>query len=502
MNKQTFTKKSSEDNASNASLRDMLAPLFRRRFITIVTFSSVLILFTLLAWVWAARYYSSSFQVLVEQERTDPPVSTGQSASVNNRAVTTDQVASEVALLLGNDMLRGVVKTCGLADEPSRFESIFPPKDLEKSKAIRVEMVARQLVKKIKVEAEKTSDVIDVTYSKMGEPETPACVLQTLSKLYIDKHLQLQRPAGATSFFEEEAKKYERALSDSELRLAQFSRAESIAAPDLVRSDMAQQFANSQATLYQTRELISADEKRIDNIMSQMERTAPRSATTEVSNSSNLLLQNLQAALLAAQIKRTQLLVKFEPDYPLVREADKEIAQTQEAIVKAQESRFLNQTTDRDPTYEFLRQDMAKTQADLASARARDTAITNSINSIRASMVALEAQTLKQAALVREFRTNEGNYLLYVTKREQERSSDALNKKGIANVAIAVPPTVPLLPVHSPWLVMGIGFIVAIASGLAAAFVAEHFDASFRTPKEVAEFLSIPVLASVPRRAA
>ncbi len=73
--------------------------------------------------------------------------------------------------------------------------------------------------------------------------------------------------------------------------------------------------------------------------------------------------------------------------------------------------------------------------------------------------------------------------MLYVSKREQERSSDALDKKGIANVAIAVPPTTPLLPAHSPWLVMFLGAFLAAFLGLSGALVAEHFDSSFRTPE-------------------
>ncbi len=59
---------------------------------------------------------------------------------------------------------------------------------------MREEVATRRLAKKVKIEAEKTSDVIDISYGRMGEPEVPACVMQNLSKLYIDKHLQLQRP--------------------------------------------------------------------------------------------------------------------------------------------------------------------------------------------------------------------------------------------------------------------------------------------------------------------
>ena len=65
---------------------------------------------------------------------------------------------------------------------------------------MKQERAARRLAKNLKVEAEKTSDVIDVSYGRVGEPETPACVLQNLSKLYVDKHLQLLRPSGSADF--------------------------------------------------------------------------------------------------------------------------------------------------------------------------------------------------------------------------------------------------------------------------------------------------------------
>jgi capsular polysaccharide biosynthesis protein len=61
---------------------------------------------------------------------------------------------------------------------------------------------------------------------------------------------------------------------------------------------------------------------------------------------------------------------------------------------------------------------------------------------------------------------------------------------------------VPVLPAHSPLMVMLIGFFLAITSSVSAAFVAEYLDPSFRTPEDVVNTLNIPVLASMPRRAA
>ena len=108
----------SPQDMPEVTLRDLLAPLFRHRRIVILTFCSVFALATLVAWTWAARYYVSTMQVVVEQDRSDPTITAGHDADVNNnRAITPDQVTSEVALLQGEDMLRSVVATCKLVED-------------------------------------------------------------------------------------------------------------------------------------------------------------------------------------------------------------------------------------------------------------------------------------------------------------------------------------------------------------------------------------------------
>jgi uncharacterized protein involved in exopolysaccharide biosynthesis len=489
--------------AQDITLRDALAPLFRHRRAALITFGSVFVLATVLAWVWAARYYQATMQVVVEQDRSDPAITAAQVANIStSKAITMDQVASEVTLLQGTDMLSEVVNTCGLVKDEWSPMDVFLPWDKAQRMAAKRELEARSLAKKIKVEAATTSDVIDVKYGRMGEPEKTACVLQTLGRLYLAKHLLLERPAGSYDFFEQETEKYRQALANSEKRLTEFSQTEKVAAPDMLRTDMAQQLATSEASLYQAQQAIAADQKRIDNVKAQIAATPARSSTTEVSNASNILMQNLQTDLLAAQVKRSQLTLKYDASYPLVKEVDEEIAETKEAIVKAEAAKYVNRTTDRDPTYEYLRQDQAKTEADLASQRATAAALVGSVHGIQMEMVKLDQQAVTQAGLLREAKADEGNYLLYLGKREQERTSDALDQKRIANVAIAVPAVTPVLPKYSPLLVMLLGLIAAFIFAIGAVYIMEYIDPSFRTPQEVSETLSIPVLATMPRRAA
>jgi succinoglycan biosynthesis transport protein ExoP len=496
--------KRAEGAMPEITLRDVTAPLFRHKKMLLVSFCTVFVLATIVAWAWAARYYQADMQVVVEQDRSDPAITAAQVANVNNnKPITLDQVTSEVALLQGEDMLRKVVSTCELVEPDSwSVTDIFLPSDKAQRQAMKEESSMRSLSKKIKVEAATTSDVIDVKYGRVGAPEKPACVLQTLGKLYLEKHLLLQRPAGSSDFFAQETEKYHQALEASEKRLTDFSKSEKVAAPDILRGDMAQQLAMSEANLYQTQQAIAADQKRIDNVKAQLAATPARSNTSEVSNASFLLMQNLQAELLAAQVKRTQLALKFDPTYPLVKEADEEIAETKDAIAKAEQAKYVNTTTDRDPTYEFLRQDEAKTEADLAAQRASAAALVGSIRGMQTEMVKLDGQAVTQAALQREAKADEGNYLLYLGKREQERTSDALDLKRIANVAIAVPAVTPLLPKYSPFLVMFLGLFAAGFVAIASAYVMEYLDPSFRTPQEVSETLRMPVLATMPKKAA
>lgn len=500
------TRKPGSYDNRQLTLRDMAGPLFRNWRTVVAVFCVIFAISIVVAWGWANRYYMATMQVVVSRERSDPTV-TGQQngALLNKTEITADEVVSEVALLQGQDMLQEVAGLCKLTRQPSSlldFWRTSDPQDSELRKPKMLEIATKKLAGQLRVGMEKSSHVIDVVYGTVGAPETPACVLQTLGKLYLEKHLRLQRPVGTYNFFAAETDKYQRALEDSENRLADFSKSEGLAAPELLRTDMAEQLVAAQASLYQARQRIAADQQRLESIELQLKGTPSRTSTSETASAANLLLQQLQSFLLTSEIKKNQLLTKYDPSYPLVKEADTEIEQTKEAIAEAEKTKYLNTTTDRDPTFEYLRQDRAKSEADLASEQATAAALLKTIQGMQSEMVSLDAKAVQHGALLREAKANEENYLLYLTKREQERTSDALDEKRIANVAIAVPAVVPALPAHSPFTIMFTGFLLAMLGGIGAGYLAELADPSFHTPSEVEQLLDVTVLAAVPKQVA
>ncbi len=487
------------EKKTDPTLRDLLAPLFRRKRVFALTFCGMLI-GSALAAVLLSSQHEAKMEILVNQERLDPKVSSESTLPTPTAPppVTDEQINSEVELLQSPDLLQEVVLANNLQD---REKKGLLSRLRKKDDAWYIAKATDRLGKRLKITVVPKTSLIQVTY-KAGDPYLAYGVLQTVSSSYLAKHLSVHRPQGSFAFFASQTDKYRQALEDAEKRVADFGKQSGVAAPDLERAELAQQVAITIGALHTAQQAIAADKHRIDDVEARLKSTPDRSPTQQVTSSAQTLLQQLQADLLSAQLKRTQLLLKYDPSYPLAREAEQEVVQTQAAIAEATKQQFVNQTTDRDPTYELMREDIAKTRADLAYQEANAVALQKSIQSMQLQIVDLDQKALEQADLSREVKANEANYLLYLSKREQERTSDALDERRIGNVAIAVPPVLPILPAVGPVLVLFVGVVLSAFVSTGAVFVAEYLNPSLRTPAEVVEVLRIPVLASVPKQTA
>jgi uncharacterized protein involved in exopolysaccharide biosynthesis len=481
------------------TLRDLVAPLFRRKRLLAFTFGGVMLGAVVAAFILNSTH-KASMEILVNEQRLDPTVTSQSTQGQASPPPVSDyDIGSEVELLKSPDLLQGVVLANRLQDRERKSFTAYLHRGADY--AWFVARATEHLSSKLDITAVSKSNLIEVTY-KSSSPELAFNVLQTLGKLYLAQHLAVHRPQGSYAFFAAQTDKYQQALADSELRLADFTRTTGIASPDVQRTDLAQQVASAVGALESARQAIAADKNKIQDEMARIKITPDRSLAQQATDSAQALLQQLQEGLLAAELKKTQLSMKYEASYPLVEEADREIAQTQAAIASATKQQYVNQTTDRDPTYELIREDIAKTQADLAFHRASAEAVESSIRRLNTQMVELDQNALRQSDLTREVKANEANYLLYLSKREQERTSDALDERRIENVAIAVPPTLPVLPLVGPVLVLLVGVVLAAFVSTGLAFLAEYLNTSMRTPAEVFEVLRIPVLASVPKQTA
>jgi uncharacterized protein involved in exopolysaccharide biosynthesis len=465
------------------TLRELVAILFRHS--KFVAFSFALVFVAILLYGLLSPRYEAHLKVLLRRGRSDPVASPRQStlADFSRPQISEEELNSEVELLRDEELLREVVEKSGLL-------SAGAPANVK-------ERATRQLARALTVEPLRKSNLIQVCY-RSPRPQEAANILAVLSRVYLQKHMALQRPSGELQFFEQQAADYESRLRQSESDLVRFSREHSVAAPALERDIVLQKLGDAEAAYRQLDQERAEAERRTTALRVQLKSFPSRSVTTKRWADNPQLLEKLKSHLLELQLKRTELLTRFEPSYRLVQEVDQQIEETRQSIAAEALTPVRDEITDKDPNYEWARMELEKTEVEADSVGARQATGLAQIANLRGVAQQMQYDSVAQQSLVRNAKAAEDDYLLYRRKREEARIGDALDERRILNVAIVEPPMVPALPVHplTFWYVIALG--LATVSGISSGFAAEYFDPTIRTPDEARRALEIPVLAWLP----
>jgi uncharacterized protein involved in exopolysaccharide biosynthesis len=492
MNEQVFATSSGHQHFSY-TLRDVARVLFRHKRLMVLSFCGIFFGVIASALLLPMKYQAET-KLLVKRERADAVVTPGQEVPVMFRdTVTEEELNSEVELMKSDDVLRKVVATCGL-DKRRSISSLFGFGQTPEEKLAKAVVALRS---DLQADPIKKTNMISVSYSN-DDPKLAAKVLSTLDQVYVEKHVAVERPTGQYQFFEQETEQYKKDLDSAEEKLRDFSEQQHGVAPVVLRDLMLQKLNDFNGTLETTRASILETEKRIGELEKQSGITPARMTTQQRNTDDAQTLQTLKSTLMTLELKRTELLTKYQPDYPLVKEVDKELSDTKDALAKEESKPIHEETTDQNPTYAWIASELAKAKADLSSLQARETATQAIVNVYANTARDLDLKGLQQQDLVRAQKASEDNYLLYLKKREEARIADALDQTRILNVAIAQQPILPSLPSRSPWVFGALGCLLAAVTSVGTVFTVDYLDQSFRTPSEVISELKIPVLAAVP----
>jgi uncharacterized protein involved in exopolysaccharide biosynthesis len=116
---------------------------------------------------------------------------------------------------------------------------------------------------------------------------------------------------------------------------------------------------------------------------------------------------------------------------------------------------------------------------------------------------ALDSRTGEFQELMREATSDETNYQTYLKKVEEARINEDLDRKKMTNISIIQPATVPIAPAQTnKKKIYGIGLFASVAVSLGLAFISEYLPQCLTTPRAAARHLQLPVLLSIPDKAA
>lgn len=472
------------------TLRDAVAVLFRQRWPMLAAFILVVVAVTL-SGIWIPKY-EARMKIVALRQRSDDMVTPSANApsQFSNDQVSEEDLNSEVELLNSDDLLRKVVLTTGL-DRQGRLSA-------NGENAVNVAKAVRKLGKDLKIEPLRKTNVISVSY-QARDPRLAEEVLKALAAAYTEKHLEVHRPFGEFKFFDQQTEQYKQGLDQAQAKLTDFTKGTGVVSAQVERDSALQQAAAFDSSARQAETALLETEQRVKALQAQLQSIKPRITTVVRSSDNPQLLQQLKSTLLSLELKRTELLTKYEPTYRLVQEVDRQIADASNAIGAEESKPIRDETSDQNPDYQWVQAELTKARADLSGTKTRAAAAAAVAAKYREEAQQLDKNMVVQQDLLQEVTTQKENYLLYERKREEARISNALDRGGILNVAVAEQPVVPALPKKSPLGVALLTLLLAGTFSLSTAFVLDLVDSTFRSPDELAGYLGVPVLAAMPK---
>lgn len=404
------------------SLRDFLHVVFKRKNQIVFFFGACVITAAIGSFVVRPTYEASA-QLLVKIGRENiyvPTLPTGGTPSPVTRFDPEEQINSEIEILTSRFLAEKVVEFLGpaviykdlnrkgfLSTVLRRADPQHPP----------LERAVFRLQKALTVGGVRRADVISVSF-KHEDPEMAASVVNTLTRLYLDRHLEIHKSPQSHEFFKEQAATAKRKLKKSEEKLEAFKKEHEVS---VLRA-----LLNPQSSI----------------------------ATSLEEEESELLRQigELQLRLVELELKEHELVTKYNDQIPLVQSAREETRLVRGRVAALQSRR-------------------------------------SKLNEIE-----MELNRLQQ-----DVEVDRQNYRLYLSKFEESRISEAMDKEKIANISLIEPAKPPLKPISPKiFLNMVLSVFLGGVGALGLAFFSEYLGDALDKAEDLGNHLELPVLASIP----
>ena len=474
-----------ESKALLPTRREVAVCVFRQRAVFVICFLLVIAGFVLTG-QFTSRY-RVEMKILVRKERVDPVVTTGQNSTPELQSLTVreEDLNSEADLLRGDDLLRDVVVQAGLVPEGS-------------NDPITIAKALRKLQRKLDVSPIAKTDLISVSYES-SNPERSRRVLTTLESLYLAKQRNVRVNDFQINFFNQQVSIERNALAAAEAKLLDFTQTNGVVSAALQRDLTVRRMEDLNQEQLQNEADMANLQGRVKKLAAQLSTEKPRILTESKKADNPQLLQQLKSSLLVLQLKRTELLNKYDPQYRLVEDVDREIATAQRLIDDQANALVSENSSNINPIYQGLETELEQATAQLFGLREKQVQLARSSADLEKSAENLVAKDSEQQVLLLEVKTAQDQYQLYVDKLEQARMTHALDKNGILNVVVAQEPVTPALPQNSVLSSLAAVLFTGLLLSLGGAILVDVFDPTVRNAAELGETLNVPILAEFGR---
>ena len=208
--------------------------------------------------------------------------------------------------------------------------------------------------------------------------------------------------------------------------------------------------------------------------------------------------RDIERQINAAETERAQLLVKYTPEYFLVKTKDEQIAKLKET--KERTEKEASQIIERDE--QKIKADavsgaLVGLRSQLESAQVRENQLRATYDRELSSANIEGVAATRLTTLKREIETNRGLLDTYIQRQKQMELTIAGSQPDNLKISSrALTPTTPTGPQRERNIF--IAFLISLAAGIGLAFLLDYLDDSVKSSDDIGRHLGLPTLALIP----
>ena len=357
----------------------------------------------------------------------------------------------------------------------------------------------QRLADRLTVTPEEKSDIISVRL-RWGDPQVAQAALERLRANFMAQDLLVHENPSTQELLLTQVNLKTGQLADIERQIEAIHGGGSVDAVKLEREIALKQASDFEAEWRKARAMAAGDNARIDSQKALLQATPGRVMTADKSVVNQQAISDLRTQVLQLELRRAELLRKFQPDNRLVVEVEADLANAQATLEQELNNTPHEQTTEINKLAETLQQDASLSQTELQSNLALEKAMKEEYEDYENRIRTLDNSALLIQRLEREKSTVEASLLQYQRQYEEARMQSEMNRTGIINVVAISPVWADANPVKPNTsllmkLALGMGLVVAIGF----AFLLELLDHRVKSDSDAENHLGVPVLAVVDR---
>lgn len=449
------------------SARDFLHVIFKRKTV-IALFLTVTVCAVAIVSFRQQRTYTATAQILIKIGRESiylPEVPTGDAPRA---IITPNQINTEIEILKSRSLAENVVETLG-------------PGVIYGDPAPSIDEAAAGLQESLMVEAIEDSNVVRVSFGH-EDPRMAATVVNTVVDMYLERRLQVHRSPHSQDFFGDQAETLDVSAKVAEQRLEAFKNRHDLSSLEDEQKLLLTHEAGLRAELNRTLSQQAEIEKRIQQLRSPLA-TAPEAIPVNLNDET---MRNIRTKLVELELQEHALLGTYSDQSRLVERVRGEIAMVRRRLVEH--------------ASDLINQEIVRNETELQSLKAREKTQRAQLDDYRKKSEKLNGIEMQFNRLKQEVEVHRQNYRLYLTKFEESRISDAMDKEKIANVSVIEPAKPPLQP-ESRNIArnMVLAMVLGGMGGLGLALFSEYLEDGLERDADVEYHLDLPVLASIPQ---